>query len=161
MLALGTKRSPQTGETFTEVPLEQTQRHCQIVWLDCPVLKSSLWERINEANASAFNVSVTNRCEMQLISYEGAHRHHYGWHHDVQWYNTAGVDRKLSVTVQLDDAASYLGGEFEFEELSTTANLQARGTVLMFPSYLRHRITPVTKGIRRALVAWFYGPEWR
>ncbi|MGB0647256.1 MAG: 2OG-Fe(II) oxygenase, partial [Bradymonadia bacterium] len=78
-----------------------------------------------------------------------------------QWYNTAGVDRKLSVTVQLDDEGVYSGGELEFEELQTSANLRARGTVLVFPSYLRHRVTPVTNGVRRALVAWFYGPEWR
>jgi len=36
-----------------------------------------------------------------------------------------------------------------------------KGSVLIFPSYINHKVSPVTKGIRRSLVAWFSGPRWR
>ena len=88
-------------------------------------------------------------------------RDHYDWHHDVQWHGQSQHDRKLSMTIQLTESDAYQGGDFEFEEVHTNADFRSEGTVLIFPSYLRHRITPVTQGERKALVAWFYGPRWR
>jgi len=35
-----------------------------------------------------------------------------------------------------------------------------KGTVLFFPSYLTHRITNITKGVRNSLVSWFHGPTF-
>ena len=119
-----------------------------------------LWPFVERANERAFQVALDGRCEMQMTEYSARDGDHYGWHHDVQWHGQSGVDRKLSVTVQLSDPDGYTGGELEFEELETNADFRARGTVLMFPSYLRHRIRPVTAGSRKALVAWFSGPRW-
>ena len=59
------------------------------------------------------------------------------------------------------DTSEYEGGDFEFDEVKTTADFRSKGTVLVFPSYLRHRVLPVTSGIRRSLVAWFVGPRWK
>ena len=81
-------------------------------------------------------------------------------HHDVQWNGQSAFDRKLSVTVQLSDGDEYEGGDVEFDEVKTNADFRSKGTVLIFPSYLRHRIHPITSGTRRALVAWFFGPSW-
>jgi PKHD-type hydroxylase len=36
-----------------------------------------------------------------------------------------------------------------------------KGAVVMFPSYLMHRITPVTKGVRKSLVLWVGGNTFR
>jgi PKHD-type hydroxylase len=36
-----------------------------------------------------------------------------------------------------------------------------KGTVIMFPSYLLHRVTPVTKGVRKSLVLWVGGTTFR
>ena len=77
------------------------------------------------------------------------------------WLAGTGQDRKLSVTVQLSKTEDYEGGDLEFEDVQTSADFRAQGTVLVFPSYLRHRVHPVTSGIRYALVAWFFGPQWR
>jgi PKHD-type hydroxylase len=41
-----------------------------------------------------------------------------------------------------------------------TAN-KSRGTVTMFPSYLLHRVTPVTSGERYSLTIWAHGPAFR
>ena len=40
-------------------------------------------------------------------------------------------------------------------------SLRKKGTVLVFPSFMRHKVEPVTKGIRKSLVAWIEGPHWR
>ncbi len=71
------------------------------------------------------------------------------------------MDRKLSVIIQLSDSDEYIGGNFEFDEIKTNVDFQPQRTVIIFPSYLRHRVSPVTFGTRRSLVTWYYGPKWR
>ena len=39
--------------------------------------------------------------------------------------------------------------------------LRNRGTIIVFPSFLEHQVTPVTKGTRYSLVQWYSGPDWR
>ena len=48
-----------------------------------------------------------------------------------------------------------------FEGIDTEDLPDARGTVVAFPSFLYHRVTPVTSGLRKALVAWIAGPRLR
>ena len=38
---------------------------------------------------------------------------------------------------------------------------KARGTFIVFPSFMLHRVTPVTRGTRWSLVAWIAGARWR
>ncbi len=85
---------------------------------------------------------------------------HYGWHTDT------GPDmnhRKLSLSIQLSDPDEYSGGIFELERgglLNTPEHLR-KGNAIMFPSILRHRVLPVTKGVRKSLVVWLAGPHIR
>ena len=44
--------------------------------------------------------------------------------------------------------------------LTVTAGI-ARGTATLFPSYMLHRVTPVTEGIRHSLTVWAHGPAFR
>ncbi len=135
-------------------------RACTVRWLDDEWLLSILWKYVEEANARGFGVAVERRAEMQVSEYTAEQGGHYDWHHDVHWNGQSEWDRKLSITVQLSDPEEYEGGNFEFEEVKTNADFRSKGTVLVFPSYLRHRIHPVTSGTRRALVAWFFGHRW-
>ena len=130
-------------------------------WLSDDWLKGLVLEHVEEANRLAFNVDLAKQLEVQLVEYQADREDYYDWHHDVQWNGSSGLDRKLSMTIQLTDPQDYDGGDFQFEEIMTTADFRAQGTVLVFPAYLRHRITPVTRGTRRALVAWTFGPKWR
>ena len=136
-------------------------RLCSVQWLADEWIQDLLWSYVSEANANSFKCDVSNRAEMQISTYRGTEGGHYHWHHDVQWNGHSDWDRKLSVTVQLSHSDEYEGGDFEFDELKTNADFRSRGTVLVFPSYLRHRIQPVTAGTRCALVAWFFGPRWK
>jgi PKHD-type hydroxylase len=38
---------------------------------------------------------------------------------------------------------------------------RARGTVIAFPSYVLHRVTPIIAGTRKSLVVWITGPKFR
>lgn len=132
-----------------------------IRWLSDPWISDLLWTYVRRANEDGFAVDVDNDAEMQFTEYPADQGGHYDWHQDVHWNGQAARDRKISVTVQLSDAGDYEGGDFEFDEVKTNADFRSKGTVLVFPSYLRHRVLPVTSGTRRSLVAWFFGPRWK
>ena len=82
--------------------------------------------------------------------------HKHDWHLDVGMYPVN--HRKISVTIQLSDPDDYEGGDFEVMT-SSIPDIAPRkkGCAILFPSYLLHRVTPVTKGIRKSLVVWVNG----
>ena len=158
---IGLRQPLEEATIFSAAESMQGIRSCTVRWIEDEWLQSLLWSYIEQANQRGFHISVEPRAEMQLTEYTADENAHYGWHHDVHWNEQSDFDRKLSITVQLSDADEYEGGDFEFDEVKTNADFRSMGTILVFPSYLRHRIHPVTAGTRRALVAWFSGPRWR
>ncbi len=90
----------------------------------------------------------------------------YDWHVDT--FLAHGTTRKLSVSVQLSEADAYEGGQIELRrhghadgstyELPDGA--RALGSVLVFPSFLMHRVSPVTAGSRTSLASWVRGPRF-
>jgi len=136
-------------------------RSATVCWLDHDWLRDLVGRYVAEANHEDFSLDLDERVEMQVITYSAHQGDHYDWHHDVDWGSGSNWDRKLSVTIQLSDPATYSGGDLEIEDLQTNADFRSQGTVLVFPSVLRHRISAVTSGTRVALVAWFSGPRWR
>ena len=94
---------------------------------------------------------------IQVATYEPGG--HYDWHLDIG----PGVysSRKLSLSVQLSDPADYEGGELEFLTATSELSPRSRGSLIAFPSYLAHRVRPVIKGTRVALVSWIGGPPFR
>ena len=93
----------------------------------------------------------------------------YDWHVDV------GVElpedtqfRKLSVSISLNE--DYEGGDFEIEHWcapditnrkTNIKGMRETGSIVVFPSFLHHRVTPVTTGKRYSLVCWFRGPPFK
>jgi PKHD-type hydroxylase len=158
--AIARRQTTEGATVFSSAAGMQDVRSCTVRWLDDEWIQSLLWPYVEQANSRGFDIAVDGRSEMQIAEYSAQHGDHYGWHHDVEWSGQSGLDRKLSITFQLSDADAYEGGDFEFDEVKTNADFRSKGTVLIFPSYLRHRIHPVTSGTRCALVAWFFGPRW-
>lgn len=74
----------------------------------------------------------------------------YDWHMDAG----PQTDRDISASVFLNDPKDYEGGNFEFSSESLTMPVQEQGTILVFPSLLMHRVSPVKKGERHSLVLW-------
>lgn len=111
--------------------------------------------------ASVMGIRIDGNCEIQFTEYHASEGGKYDWHHDVNWSSNFPWDRKLSLTIQLSDPSDYEGGQFEFMEVEGVPEIARQGgSVLVFPSYLKHRVLPVTRGTRRSLVAWFSGPRW-
>ena len=85
----------------------------------------------------------------------------FGWHFDcIPTQST----RKLSYTIQLSDSNDYEGGDLEFFDggINTkNPELRQKGNIIVFPSYAWHHVTPVTKGVRYAMVGWIHGPTYR
>jgi PKHD-type hydroxylase len=118
----------------------------------------------HEANAANFGTDINFLPPLQFTEYRGTANGHYDWHVDVFWESTNMFDRKLSMVIMLSDPNEYEGGDLQFDGVTyypNPAELRKRGTVIVFPSFVRHRVTPVTSGIRKSLVAWIEGPKWR
>ena len=96
--------------------------------------------------------------DIQFTEYE-APGEHYKKHID-KIYN--GVSRKLSMVVQLTDPEEYENCDLEiYTHEKPVKMMRNQGTVLFFPSYTLHQVTPVTKGTRHTLVAWMGGPNFK
>lgn len=109
-----------------------------------------------------FQLTLTELPPLQFTEYADV-GHHYGMHHDIDWNRQDGKHRKLSIVVQLTDPSEYEGGLLSFAHTQNPdpEALIKRGSVILFPSYLEHGVSPITKGARTSLVAWFEGPRWR
>jgi len=84
---------------------------------------------------------------------------HFDWHMDLGPDQTSA--RKLSVTIQLSASGDYGGGRLEFLNAPSPDESRQIGAATFFPSYLAHRVSPVTSGVRRSLVAWACGAAFR
>tara|TARA_R110002020_G_C15907552_1_gene741623 strand:+ start:79 stop:630 length:552 start_codon:yes stop_codon:yes gene_type:complete len=150
--------------TFAENKVDTDVRRSKVKWLthDNDV-RGLLWSYAQESNRNAFGFDVTSVGDIQYTEYHSSESGHYDWHHDIHWNQDKAYDRKLSITVQLSGPEDYTGGMFEFDETQTPDYevSNKKGTILVFPSYLRHRVKPVESGTRISLVAWFEGPRWK
>ena len=101
----------------------QKKRSSKIYWINESWVQKLLWEYILEANKKTFHVDVINKSEIQFTEYRSHEGGKYDWHHDVNWNAQEGLDRKLSISIQLSDKTDYLGGDFEFKYLTYMINL--------------------------------------
>lgn len=86
---------------------------------------------------------------------------HLDWHMDIGSYSVNR--RKLAVVVTLSNQNEYTGGEFELhlggsEPVRPELN---RGDVIIFPTYLLHRVKPIIDGTRKVIVLWVGGRPFR
>lgn len=96
--------------------------------------------------------------ELQLTRYsEGDF---FDWHLDFGAGEISA--RKLSITVQLSDPKDYEGGNLQFMINQKVVDApREKGTIIVFPSFINHRVTPITKGTRQSIVGWVSGPPYR
>tara|TARA_R110002020_G_C16220207_1_gene767601 strand:- start:545 stop:1132 length:588 start_codon:yes stop_codon:yes gene_type:complete len=121
------------------------------------------------ANMNAFNFELSYFREIQFTEYDASYEGKYDWHEDLTWCRKHPTSRKLSICVQLSDPSDYEGGNLELDDKQMggkdqnpdAEHLRQLGTTMVFPSFLRHRVTPVTSGKRYSLVSWYEGPPFR
>jgi PKHD-type hydroxylase len=119
-----------------------------------------LFEYITRVNNDFFKFNLTDISgHIQYTEYDESYKGHYDWHVDLG--EDESSKRKISIVVQLSDPVEYEGGELQINYGGNHVICdKTKGTIIMFPSYLLHRVTPVTKGIRRSLVLWVSGPPF-
>jgi PKHD-type hydroxylase len=70
--------------------------------------------------------------------------------------------RKLSISIQLTNPEEYEGGElFLYDGDDGVIMEKSQGSLIIFPSYVLHEVTPVTKGERNSLVTWVTGNQFK
>jgi len=86
----------------------------------------------------------------------------YDWHMDLNAFGQTGQHpiRKISMTCLLSDPSEFKGGDLAFDDNKSKITLQ-QGQAVFFASFMKHRVEPVKKGIRRSLVMWFGGTPFK
>ena len=141
---------------------EENVRKNDVGWIEDQWVYDIIWPFVFKANdKSGWKYRIDSSENIQISRYKEGD--FYSWHKDGKEEQENRI-RKLSMTVLLND--DYEGGEFQFANYSEekcnihTPAPNKTGTVIVFPSDTEHRVTPVTKGIRYSLVAWFLGPPF-
>ena len=150
------------------------KRNSDIVWMSDRWIYKEIQPYVHQANANAgwnFQWDFSESC--QFTKYTKGQ--FYDWHCDG-WdrpYMREGNDpsngkiRKLSVTVTLSDPKEYSGGELEFDfrnmdpdkkrNVVKCKEILPKGSLVVFPGFVWHRVCPVKKGTRHSLVIWNLG----
>lgn len=144
------------GSTSTNLEV----RNSRIKWLHYDERTNWLYEKLAkfsiEANDTIWGFKIHSIIDsLQYTEYlEGGG--HYDWHVDI---GPAPINhRKISIVVQLSSPEEYEGGDLEIWSGGQFKSIpKIKGCVVLFPSFLLHRVTPVTKGFRKTLVLWIGG----
>lgn len=143
-------------------------RITKVSWVPRDAGTEQLYRRMEEIvlelNARFFRFDLSGLVNFQYALYGGPEGGHFDWHKD---YGRDPADpgqepRKLTISLQLSDASEYEGCDLQARagnKIDTAP--RERGTLIAFPANVLHQVTPITKGVRRALVAWAAGPEFR
>tara|TARA_R110000824_G_scaffold6208_4_gene28663 strand:- start:3303 stop:3878 length:576 start_codon:yes stop_codon:yes gene_type:complete len=156
--------SPNPSDRDESPVLEKEVRTSEIRFVDDEHCSNLIWQYVQRANATHYGFDIEDGFPIQYTTYKGSDKGHYHWHQDTDMITDNYEDRKLSVVIQLSDPEKYKGGDFEFEINGETVNLpgfRKKGSILVFPSFLRHRVKNVTKGKRNSLVSWISGPNFK
>jgi len=133
-------------------------RVAKVNWLEDSTANTWIFRRIEkhveQINDSVFNYEISSISCLQLANYTADELGKYDWHMDCG----EGPIRKLSLVIQLNDPEEYEGGEFSFMKNKNEQTVEKKkGLVVTFPSFVLHRVAPVTSGQRQSLVCWING----
>ena len=125
-------------------------------------------EHSNEEKNDGWNFELDVFEPLQYTVYEG-NGAHYGWHTDNFLGPPEETVRKISFTILLNKPrVDFEGGQLVIEQGGPNIGRNRRATpdlrqgdIVLFPSYHWHKVTPVTKGVRKSLVGWVRGPQWK
>ncbi|MEM7172919.1 MAG: 2OG-Fe(II) oxygenase [Pseudomonadota bacterium] len=148
----------------TGVQQDQDHRKCQVDWLgiDKPEhqwIFQRAMDVVKQVNATTYRMDLVGFTErLQVTRYDEGH--FQDWHMD---FGPGRFSiRKLTFTIQLSDQQDYEGGELEIlANPDPFAFPKSQGAMILFPTYVVHRVKPVIRGTRFSLVGWIGGPHIR
>ena len=141
---------------------DQKRRDSTISWIPFNKMQPMyddliyLIQKINRNHFGFGNVQITEQAQVS----EYSKGQFYHWHTDSSIdMSTEPAVRKLSMTLLLNDPSEFEGGNLEIAGKNMLHMKQ--GHAAIFASFLQHRVTPVTKGVRKSLVVWFGGEPFK
>ena len=155
----------QLADTFEKIPstvkdkgiIDNKTRKSTISWMYQNPKTDWLYEWVYTSmhNTNYWKFDVRGFFDaIQYTVYNGGKKgDFYNWHTDTG----PGMNhRKISMSILLSDPKEYTGGDLELERGGRLKLKKGEG--VMFPSYMNHKVHPVTSGVRKSLVIWFVGP---
>jgi len=147
------------GEDIRDSRIKWVPQNEQWRWL-----YKKLCDMAIQANDALWKFDLNQIPEQIQYTEYNAPSGHYDWHVDIG----PGVlsCRKISITVQLSEPDEYEGGELQLfrggsSDGPHTEALKKAGCVFIFPSYLMHRVKPITDGTRKSFVLWLGGGHYK
>ena len=145
--------------------LDKSIRSSNISWLTSNDLNNEwLFRRLTDIifninkNYFKFDLTAIQNLQYSIYNVGGFYTDHV----DATGLVSMTGSRKLSFSIMLTDPEEYAGGDLllkdSFKPIKTT---NKKGSIIFFPSYVLHEVTPVTKGTRKALVGWVMGPNFK
>ena len=145
-------------------------RKSDVAWINDQWVYDLIWSYMVSANEQAgwkYEIVAAEDCQVTRYTKKGF----YAWHRDGTGSHNEIINkpgnkflhgnvRKLSMSLILNN--DYENGNFEMGKLFSKDKVPRlkEGSIIVFPSFMEHRVTPVTKGTRYSLVAWFVGPPF-
>jgi PKHD-type hydroxylase len=114
-------------------------------------------QKVIEANNNLYRFQLARLDEFKILEYSSGD--FYDWHTDIGKYETA-CTRKISIIVFLSDRSEYEGGQLIWHMTDFKDKViitQEKGSLVLFPSYMPHKVEKVTSGTRKVLLAWVHG----
>jgi PKHD-type hydroxylase len=149
--------------TIGENNIDSNYRKSKIIWLSTLDNINWIYERLTffslELNKQYFNFQLNGFIEpLQFTEYKSPSSH-YDYHNDRRFNS---IPRKLSIVIQLTNPNDYKGCDLELlYNKDPIIAKKDQGSLIAFPSYTMHKVTPITKGTRHSLVAWINGKSFK
>ena len=166
VIQAGHKQKPEVAQVGMNKPgggVDTKKRTTTISWIpfkEMPEMYSQIEATMQATNLNHFgfeDMKITEPAQFTEYPKGGF----YDWHIDLDINGTHEPPvRKISMTILLSDPSTFKGGDLEFMEKNKMPALK-QGQAIFFASFIRHRVAPVTKGMRRSLVMWFGGTPFK
>ena len=151
--------NPDLGTEYKKVSTVKNIQYKKVKHLISEVVDSAI--RVAQ-KGFGYNIFKTNNNDfLNYNIYNSNTRDNYDWHWDKSY--SATYDTKLTLLINLSDEY-YEGGDFQVltgNKEQTIEGFSKSGSVFMFKSYILHRVTPVTSGVRKSLALWIDGPKFQ
>jgi len=152
-------------------PLDETMRRSNVKFFYRDENTFRVFDRLNETienlNDKFYNFVLNGYESFQYTEYDAHEKGEYNFHMDTFFgkEETLLQTRKLSLVMCLNrPGIDFEGGQFYINvgsEKEAHEVEMKKGRIIVFPSFLIHRVAPVTKGKRKSLVIWVVGPKFR
>ena len=166
----GSGKKPMNQQQIKDL---KKKRDSNIVWMNDRWIYNEVQPYVHDANTNAgwnFQWDFSESCQFTKYNKGQYYDWHCdGWNQPYHHPNTPshGKIRKLSVTLTLSDPKDYKGGELEFDfrnmdpgkksNIKKCKEILPKGSLVVFPSFVWHRVCPVKRGERNSLVIWNLG----